>query len=269
VAEKRFRTSWFVGGGVVVLVLVGLFVDVWRSYAVKKSLEIDVRAVTESAAKYLPFRPQEAVAAAMRGLEERGIDPDQGSVTVDQDGYGMKVSVISDVTAYFAWMVGSPRMKFQAEAHAVVTLEGGGPADEVLASDVAFAMASYADFKVGQNVVISPAGDTAVPDYALKAYAVERPELLRVGDTATVRPLESLKNYASPKTHVVVILAEVSENRGRILGFAALDGGGVDDQGRVLGRFIRSKIAGDLKRSLPQENDFGLVKGGEPKVEVR
>jgi hypothetical protein len=266
---KNFRLSWFIGGGVVALILLGLFVDVWRSYAVKKSLEIDVYNVTKDAAQYLPFRPQEAVAAAMRGLEERGITPDPGSVSVDQDGYGMTISVISDVTAYFAWMVGNPRMKFQAEKHAVVKLDGGGPADEVLASEVALAIPVYTDFKVGQNVLISPSGDTAVPDYAVKAYALVRPDLLRVGDTAWIRPLESLKNYASPKTHVVVILANLSENRGRILGFAALDGGGVDDQGRIFGRFIRSQVSGELKRVLPQENDFGLLKGGTPKVEIR
>lgn len=268
--KKRFRVSWFIGGGILLLVLVGLFFDVWRSYAVRASLESNVRTVAREAAEgFLPYRPREAFEAAFRGLEQRGIKADPGSVTVSPDGYSIKVSVYSEVTAYFAWIVGNPKMKFQASTEAVVRMEGGGPVAEQPRSAVAFALVRTEDFKIGQNIVIMPAGAPDLPDFAIKAWRIASPEQLKVNERVVLEPLVSLQEIASRRDAIAVIVTEMEGYTAKIQGFGALALDDVTPRGGLNIRFIRSRLSGEPATILPAEHDFGLSQGGVQKVAVR
>ncbi len=269
---KNFRFSWFIGGSIVVLVLAGLFFDVWRSYAVKTSLESEVRRITMDCAKFLPFRLREAVDYGLAALEAQGIKPDPGSVTVSADGYTVNVSVVSDVVAYFAWIVGNPRMKFQARAEAEVTLVGSGPVESVSTGEIALAIPHYDDFRLLTQVGISPSGDSGAPEYALKAWRVSGSGTVSVGDTVTLQPVADfayLKEYSSPSPLTVVIFNGLQGNRAQVFGFAALSFEGVTEDGQVTGRFVRAQAQGAPQVFLPKENDFGYVRGGTPRVTLK
>lgn len=269
---KNFRFSWFIGGGLVLLLLVGLFFDVWRSYAVRKSLEIDVRRVAEDCAKYLPFRPKEAVEYGVAALNQRGIKVDPGAVSVSQDGYSVKVSVISDVAAYFAWIVGSPRLRFAAQTEAEVELVGAGPVESVPADGIALVVLRYEDFRLRSLVGLSPSGDTNVPDYAMKAWRISGSGTIRVGDTVTLAPIQDfgyIKDYASPVPLTVAIVDLSEGERARVQGFGALGFEGVNADGQLTGRFVRAQAQGAPQVFLPAENDFGYVRGGTPRVTLK
>lgn len=269
---KNFRFSWFIGGSIVVLVLGGLFLDVWRSYAVKTSLESKVKQITLDCAKFLPFRPREAVDYGLAALEAQGIKPDPGSVTVSADGYTVNVAVNSDVVAYFAWIVGNPRMKFQANAQAEVDLVGSGPVESVSSREMAFAILHYDDFRLLTQVGISPSGDSGVADYAIKAWRVASSGDVKVGDTVTLQPVRDfayLKEYTSPSPLTVVILNGLQGDRANVFGFAALSFEGVNEDRQVTGRFVRAQAQGAPQVFLPKENDFGYVRGGTPRVTLK
>ena len=267
---KNIRLSWLIGGGLTLLLLLGLFYDVWRSYAVRTSLQATVRTVAhEAATGFLPFRPREALKAAMRGLEQRGIKPDPGSVTVAPDGYSLKISVYSDVMAYFAWIVGNPRMQFQAAAEAVVSLEGGGPVAALPRGDVAFALARSEDLLIGQNLVVMPSGALDLPEYAIKAWRIVGPEQLTVNAPATFEPLSSLKEIASHRDAFVAILKEMEGSTGVVQGFGLVAIDQETMQGGLSVRFMRSQVDGEAELILPGEHNFGLYQGGVPKVTIQ
>lgn len=272
-AVKNFRISWFIGGLVVVILLVGLFFDIWRSYAVRKSLEIDVRTITQDCAKFLPFRPREAVEYGIAALNQRGIPADPGSVTVAADGYSVRVSVISDVAAYFAWIVGSPRLKFAAQSEAEVVLAGAGPVESVPSAEVALVIGRYKDFKLRNLVALSPSGDSSVPDYALKAWRLASTGgEIRVGDSVTLAPLrdfQHLKDYASSAPLTVAIVTGLEGERATVQGFGALSFEGLNADGQVTGRFIRAQAQGAPNVFLPSEHDFGYVRGGTPRITLK
>lgn len=268
--KRRFRLSWFIGGGILLLVLLGLFFDVWRSYAVRASLESNVRTVAREAAEgFLPYRPREAYEAAFRGLEQRGITPDPGSVVVSPDGYSLKISVYSDVVAYFAWIVGNPRMQFQATAEAVVRIEGGGPVAEQPRSAVAFALPLTEEFKIGQNLVIMPSGVPDLPDYAIKAWRIAAPDHLKVNERLVLEPLADLKEIASRRDAIAVIVTGMEGVTAKIQGFGAVALDDVTSQGGLNIRFIRSSLKGEPGTILPAEHDFGLSQGGVQQVAIR
>lgn len=266
IGGQEVKPTWLLGGGLLFVVLAGLFFDVWQSYARRKNLEYQVREVAGEAAKYLPFRPREAVQAGILELQKRGLPADQSNINVSPDGYGLEVSVSAEATAWFAWIVGYSKIPYQAKQDVVVELAGGGPVEDYPAAQCALAIVGYSDFSIGQNVVISASGDSAAPDYALKAWHVKGPATVTVGAPATVETVGDLKNYASPQELVVVILGDLEGNMAPVKGFAALDATGIDDQGRLTGRFIRKLVAGETKKVLPSEANFGLLRGGTPKV---
>jgi len=268
--KRRYRLSWVIGGGILLLVLVGLGFDVWRSYAVRASLEADVRTVAREAAEgFLPYRPREALAAAMRGLEQRGITPDPGSVIVSPDGYSLKISIHSDVIAYFAWIVGNPRMQFQALAEAVVQIEGGGPVAEQPRSAVAFALPLIEDFKIGPNLMIMPAGMPDLPGFAIKAWRIASPDHLKVNERVVLEPLDSMKEIASRQNAIAVIVTEMEGVTAKIQGFGAVAVDDITPRGGLKIRFIRSRLSGAPGTILPAEHDFGLSQGGVQKVVIR
>ncbi|MEK8023620.1 MAG: hypothetical protein AAB229_07410 [Candidatus Hydrogenedentota bacterium] len=265
IGGQEVKPTWLIGGGLGVLLLAGLFFDVWQSYARRKNLEFEVADVAGIAAKYLPFRPREARQAAIVELEKRGLPVSDGSVTVAPDGYSLEIYVNAEATAYFAWIVGNPKMQFQAKKSVSVELDGGGPVEEYPALECGFAIKGYEGFSVGQNVIISLSGDTDVPDYAVKAYRIKGPANLVVGQKAVLEPMSSFENYASPQEAVVVILGEFEDNAAPVKGFAALDAEGLDQEGRITGRFIRKMVSGEIKTQLPADANFGLLKGGTPR----
>lgn len=270
---KNFRTSWFVGDLVVVILLAGLFFDVWRSYAVRKSLEIDVRTITQDCAKFLPFRPREAVEYGVAALNQRGIPADPGAVTVAADGYSVRVAVVSDVAAYFAWIVGSPRLKFAAQSEAEVVLVGAGPVESIPATEVAFVIGRYNDFKLRNLVGLSPSGDSSIPDYALKAWRLAATGgEITVGESVTLAPLgdfQHLKDYASPAPLTVAIVTGLEAERATVQGFGALSFEGLNADGQLTGRFVRAQAQGAPKVFLPSEHDFGYVRGGTPRITLK
>ncbi len=268
-ATNRVRASWFVGGVLFTLFLVGLFWDVWRSYSSRFALERDVRRAVQQGAQHLPFKPREAMDAALGVLKEEGIEPKPGSVTVSPDGRTLTVSVISEATAYAAWIFGSTTMKFQAESVADVKLKGGGPVDQMQAAEVAFAIPRYDGFQTGQNVVVFPSGDTDLPDYVLPAWKLAGADLFKANTAARFESLPSLADYGKPQTVYVALLSDIENHRGTIKGFAALKVTGMNENGSIAGQFVRLQIDGNLEKVLPEENNFGLLRGGTPEVTFR
>lgn len=267
---KNLRISWIVTGIIVLVILFGLFLDMWRTYTVRKQLEHDVKAVTQDAAQYLPYRPAAAVEAGLRGLEQRGIKPDLASVTVDKDGNSLDIMATSEVAAYFAWIVGSPTLPFAASAHAEVVVAGGGPVASMPAKEVAFAIEEYDDFKLGQQILIWPGAAANLPDYAIAAYTPGGKDPLAVGEAVSATPISNLADYASKGLRNVVILSQLDKAAGRavIRGFATIELQGIDEGNRLSGRFIKRRIAGTPARVLPADNDFGLWQGGTLDIKV-
>lgn len=264
---QEIKPVWLIGGGIAVVFLIGLFYDVSQTYFRKKSLERTVYGIAESAASYLPYRPADAVTHALAKLNQEGLK--SATVLVKPDGSSIEISVSSDVTAYFAWIVGSSRLSFQAKKTADVIMEGDDPVDELSRGEVAFALVDYKDFKFLENLVIWPSGDTGAPDYGVKAHVLMGAESVAVGQKVTFGPLASFEKYSSPAKLFVAILGPAQDGTAVVQGFAALDGRGIDEEGRIIGQFIKQKVSGEVKKKLPQENSFGLVRGGQPRVIIK
>lgn len=274
IGGQEIKPVWLIGGGIGILFVLGLFYDVGQTYFRRKNLERTVRNVAEESAKHLPYRPQDAVTHGLALLQQHGYEPSPSSVTVRPDGSAVEVSVTSAATAYFAWLVGSPKLEFQAKAGAEVSIEGGGPLDEMAREEIAFALFDDPEDPLRnhlrENVLISASGETGVPDYAVKAYLVTAPNTLVVGQKARFALMPSTERFNSPGEWFVVILGPAEEGEmATVKGFAALDSPGLDEKGRILGRFVQKKIAGDLKAQLGEENNFGLVRGGTHRVSVK
>ncbi len=265
---KRSRSPWFFGGILVSIALLGLSWDFFRVYSERKRVQSEIRGVAENSAHYLPFRPLEAVKAAMRGLEEHGLKADPGSVSVSPDGYRVNISVISEVAAYMAWMIGNPRMKFRAEAVARVDMEGATPCDELRREEISFAVVNYDGLGADRPLVVNPAGGVGSGD-GLMAYRVRGEAVLKVGDRVACHPVDSLKEYASRRLLLVVILSQPTDGAAAIQGFAAFSVGGIDEGGRLTGQLVRMQAEGEPVRRLNSENDFGLLRGGVPKVVIQ
>jgi len=209
----------------------------------------------------------DAVTFAHAKLDQEGL---KGNVLVKPDGSSIEISVSSEVTAYFAWIVGASKLPFQAKYRADVVMEGADPVDDLALGEIAFALVDYKDLKFLENLVIWPSGDTGAPGYGVKAYAVSGPDSISVGQKVVFGPIGSLEKYASPAKLFVAILGPArQEGTAEVLGFAAFDGRGIDEKGRIIGQFIKHKASGDVKKKLPEENNFGLVRGGQPKVIVK
>ncbi|HBW47922.1 TPA: hypothetical protein DEF17_08365 [bacterium] len=267
-ASKNMRVSWLIGGVVGLFFLLGLFWDVWQSYSARVSLERDVKIAAEAGAKFLPYKLKDARDAALTVLKSRGLTPKPEYISLSPDGKSMKVSVISEVTAYVAWIFGSRSMKFEASSTAEVSIKGGGPVDQLNLKDVSFALKAYSDFKPGQNVIIWSSGDSDVPSYAIKAWKITEPSILKVNDKSSLSPMDSLMSFKEEKVYYVAMLEDIEGNRAKIKGFAAFKSTGLNAQARLTGQFIRTHIENKPKNMLPEINDFGLVGGGAAEIKI-
>ncbi|RMH59648.1 MAG: hypothetical protein D6679_01245 [Candidatus Hydrogenedentota bacterium] len=269
---KEVRLSWLITGVVVLVILLGLFFDIWRTYAVRKSLEHDVVAAAKEAGAFLPFRPRQAVEAGLDALRKRGLKPGPTSVVVGKDGKTIDVSIRSEVRAYFAWLVGAPKLKFTALARGEVVVEGGGPVSELERSDIAFALRRYDSFRVGQEIVVWPSASGDVPGYAVKAFRVSGPRFLRVGEEVELALEENLAKFSSKSGQIVVIFEPESDGEemvGTVVGFAAIDASIVDEKGRLVCRTVKKRLEGEEENRLGAAHDFGVWRGGVSRMKVK
>lgn len=269
---KNFRFSWAIVGGIAAILCVGLFYDMWRTYILKAKLEYDVKVAAEEAGKYLPFRPLEALAAGKRTLEEKGYAVDQGAnMDVTTDGRQFTISMYSQTYAYFAWIVGNPRLPFAAKAKADVIMEGGGPAQLLPRNQIAFAIGGLKEFAAGSQTVIWPSGTLEAPDFAVVAYAFDGKDPVRVGDKVGLTAMPALSNYSSKEVRYLVILSDVDleAQKAVVKGFAGFNVLSIDGDQKLLGKFVKKQIEGVPERQLPAEHDYGLLQGGAFRVEVK
>lgn len=238
----------------------------------KKTLERNVRIVANTAAEYLPFDPQGAVDAGLRGLEERNIQPDMASVSVSSDRKTLKISAVSEVRAYFAWMVGQTTLRFGAAAQANVSIKGGGPVAELPTKEISFGFMKPKRFKLGQNLAFVPESPEA-PEWGLRLYSLSGVDktLVTVGQEIEVEPFRSLGKFGSPGVRKVVIISRSDTNTqtSKVLGFAVLQVRGFDDKaGMLRGQFVKKRLDGEPSRRLTSANDFGAWMGGTTEVTV-
>lgn len=272
---RSFRFSWFFVGGGVLVILLGLFFDIWRTYAVKKSLESNVKSFAENAAGYLPYRPHEAIDYATREIEGKyGMKRDDPNVNVRvlNEGRRVEVEVVSDVAAYFAWMVGKSRLRFGARAVADVTIAGGGPVASLPRTEIAVAVKAVEEFALGQQFAFVP-WSPDIPGYALPLFAINPSagNEVRVGAIVDVIPLSSFADFSSPGVRKAAMLEFAGDglSRAKVRGFAALDLRRVPGEEKLTGKFTTMRISGEPSADLPSSANFGLFQGGTPSVKVR